>query len=518
LLCCGLSTDSMNSQCYLLKKPTQCQLMMPTILNNRYKIIQTLGSGGFGETFLAEDTHMPSGRQCVIKQLKPITNNPQVYQLVQERFRREAAILEELGDGNNQIPSLHAYFESAGQFYLVQEWIKGGTLANKLQQQGTLSESIVREILIGILPVLDFVHNKRIVHRDIKPDNIILHHSDGKPVLIDFGAVKETMGTVVNFEGNTNSSIVIGTPGFMPSEQAAGRPVYSSDLYSLGLTAIYLLTGKMPQQLDTDSRTGEIIWRQYAPRISPSFAAVLDKAIMSHPRDRYATAREMLDALQSAAVVAPTVPFYRPQAASPPATATSPQTSPLTPSSSKQNSGKTIILGSVIAGSLIGASVVVGLILTRTPQPFPEQHTAQPSSSTKPSVAPSTPVVSPQPSVVPAPVASLQLSMATRQSPEQFVQDQYSIINNHQYQAAWSRLSTRFQNNQNYSSYVNWWNTVEQVDVQSVQRVNSNDESATVYIKLKYYLKNGKVSSESRRILLLWNAETSSWIIDESTR
>ena len=116
-----------------------------TLLDNRYQILRALGGGGFGDTFLAEDTHMPSGRRCVIKQLKPVMNDPQVYQLVQDRFRREAAILEDLGDRSNQIPRLYAYFESAGQFYLVQEWIAGETLALKVQQQGLLSGSFVKQ-------------------------------------------------------------------------------------------------------------------------------------------------------------------------------------------------------------------------------------------------------------------------------------------------------------------------------------------------------------------------------------
>src|SRR5919199_2823421 len=152
--------------------------MIQTLLNNRYRLIRPLGAGGFGETHLAEDTQMPSGRRCVIKQLKPITNDSQIYQLVKERFQREAAILEELGAANNQIPHLYAYFESNGQFSLVQEWIEGVTLADKVQQDGKLSESSVKEILIGILPVLNYVHGKRIVHRDIKPDNIISRYSD----------------------------------------------------------------------------------------------------------------------------------------------------------------------------------------------------------------------------------------------------------------------------------------------------------------------------------------------------
>ncbi len=106
--------------------------MTPTLLNNRYRVLQTLGGGGFGNTFLAEDTYMPSGRRCVIKQLKPVTHDPQAYQMVQERFQREAAVLEDLGEGNNQIPRLYAYFTEAGQFYLLQEWIQVDTLTQKL--------------------------------------------------------------------------------------------------------------------------------------------------------------------------------------------------------------------------------------------------------------------------------------------------------------------------------------------------------------------------------------------------
>jgi serine/threonine-protein kinase len=244
---------------------------------------------------------MPSRRRCVIKQLKPVTHDPQAYKLVQERFQREAAVLEELGEGNNQIPRLYAYFSEAGQFYLVQEWIEGDTLTKKVEQGGTLSENEVKQILVSLLPVLDYVHSRRMVHRDIKPDNIIIRKRDGLPVLIDFGAVKEAMNTVVNVPGNSAQSMVIGTPGFMSSEQAGGRPTYASDLYSLGLTAVFLLTGKMPQELETDARTGELLWRQYAPDIHSNLAMVLDQAIRFNPRDRFATATAMLNALQSAA-------------------------------------------------------------------------------------------------------------------------------------------------------------------------------------------------------------------------
>jgi serine/threonine-protein kinase len=274
--------------------------MVPALLNHRYRMLQKLGEGGFGQTFLAEDTQMPSKRRCVIKQLKPLANNPQVYQIVQERFQREAAILETLGRGSDQIPDLYAYFIEAGEFYLIQEWIAGPTLVEKFKAEGVLSEPEIWDILCAVLPVLDYVHNCKMIHRDIKPDNIILRQRDSKPVLIDFGAVKEVASTVMNSHGQTTSSILIGTPGYMPSEQAAGRPLFSSDLYSLGLTMIYLLTGQQPADLETDPRTGEIIWRNQVTRISPKLAEVLDKAIQYHPRDRFATAREMLAALQPA--------------------------------------------------------------------------------------------------------------------------------------------------------------------------------------------------------------------------
>ncbi len=273
--------------------------MSTPMLDNRYRILRELAEGGFGRTFLAENTQMPSCKKCVIKMLKPLDNNPQIYQLVQERFHREAAILEELGDNNNQIPRLYDKFEEAGRFYLVEEWIQGQTLGNIQAQFGIASENLVKNILLSILPVLQYIHSKGIMHRDIKPDNIIVRLADGLPVLIDFGAVKETMGTVMSNSGNVTSSIVIGTPGFMPSEQAAGRPLFASDLYSLGLTAIYLLTGKIPQELETNPLTGEILWQKHAYNVSPSFAAILDKAIHPSARERYMNAPAMLSALQA---------------------------------------------------------------------------------------------------------------------------------------------------------------------------------------------------------------------------
>ncbi|GJD21068.1 Serine/Threonine protein kinase [Rivularia sp. IAM M-261] len=352
------------------------------LLNNRYQIKKTLAAGGFGETFLAEDIQMPSNRSCVIKQLKLIQNNPQIYQLVQERFQREAAILEELGGKHNQIPNLYAYFESNGLFYLVQEYIDGDTLATKVSKQGTISESIVREILVSLLQLLDYIHSRRIIHRDIKPDNIILRYQDGLPVLIDFGAVREVMGTAVNSQGNPTSTIVIGTPGYMPSEQAMGRPVFSSDLYSLGISVIYLLTGKYPEELETDSRTGEIIWHHHALNVSPTLKSVIDKAIYYHPRERFATAKEMLDALQNGYVHLPEQTVAKTAVVQP---------NPIYASVNKSKEINPIIIGILSVGALVSTSVIASMMLTKTSQTVVQQSpseldstkNAQPSQNTQ---------------------------------------------------------------------------------------------------------------------------------------
>ena len=271
--------------------------MTTVVLNNRYRVIRELGKGGFGETFLAVDTHLPSEQTCVIKQLYPIVSKPKQYQWVRERFQREAAILEALSQGNSQIPRLYAYFAEAETFYLVQEYIEGVTLTEKVEQTGVLSEREVTKIVISLLQVLDYVHSQRIIHRDVKPDNVILRAGDGLPVLIDFGVVKEALETVM--DSDRTDSIAIGTPGYMPSEQAAGRPVYSSDLYSLGLTAIFLLSGKPPQMIESDPNTGELLWRKILPHLHGQLAGVIDRAIRFHPRDRFANAKEMLSALRN---------------------------------------------------------------------------------------------------------------------------------------------------------------------------------------------------------------------------
>ena len=272
--------------------------MSLTVLSNRYSVLNVLGDGGFGQTFLVEDTQMPSNRKCVLKQLKPVHSGAELRQLVQDRFQREAAILELLGEQHDQIPSLYAYFSEAEEFYLVQEWIDGVTVAEKVQREGKQSEQSVKAMISQLLDVLAYIHSKGIVHRDIKPDNIILRSHDHQPVLIDFGAVKETMNTIVHSQAHSTRSIVVGTPGYMPPEQLSGRPVYASDIYSLGMTAVYMLTAKVPQELLNDPASGQLLWHEHAPHISSAFAAFIDDAIHTSIKDRFSTIQQMKTALQ----------------------------------------------------------------------------------------------------------------------------------------------------------------------------------------------------------------------------
>ena len=381
--------------------------MVTTLLNNRYQAIQVIGDGGFGKTFLAEDTYLPSRRRCVIKQLKPVIDNPQMYQMVQERFQREAATLEHLGEGSDQIPKLYAYFSEDGLFYLVQEWIQGPTLTQKVEAEGPQSETTVSQILVSLLPVLDYVHSKRIIHRDVKPDNIILRQSNSKPVLIDFGAVKETMGTVVNAP-NVNQSLVVGTPGFMSPEQAVGRPVYASDLYGLALTAIYLLTGKQPQELPTDPQTGKILWQQQAVNISSNLAAVLDRAIQPYAGDRYTTAQKMLNDLQHAAISSPppatgvATVAVSPKAVripQPPQPGSSPQPAAVINSPQHQRQ-KAIIVG--VLAAVLSAVAVVVVRHQSDPTPVSTLPSSQPSPQSSAASTPSEPPIASVPVTIPS--------------------------------------------------------------------------------------------------------------------
>lgn len=184
-------------------------------LRNRYKIIEFLGSGGFGDTYLAEDWDLPGLPQCVVKHLKPKYAEPAVLPIAKSLFNREAGVLYLLGNEHDQIPQLFAHFEENGEFYLVQEFVDGHDLSKELYPGKQLSEAEVVKLLREILEVLVVVHKLNIIHRDIKPQNLMRRGKDGKIVLIYFGAVKEISTLIVNAQGQTSWTVPIGTPGYM---------------------------------------------------------------------------------------------------------------------------------------------------------------------------------------------------------------------------------------------------------------------------------------------------------------
>lgn len=269
------------------------------ILRNRYKITKTLASGGFGDTYLAEDIDLPNYPQCVVKHLKR-NPNAKVLQIAKRLFESEAEVLYRLGNECSQIPKLFAHFEENGEFYLVQEFIDGQDLRREIYPGKQWSEAEVTQLLQEILEVFTVIHNKNIIHRDIKPANLMRRYKDGKIVVIDFGAVKEISTLTVNAQGQTIPSVAIGTVGYMPSEQASGQPKLCSDVYAIGMLGIYALTGVQPHELPKDPRNGEVIWRNWA-NISESMADVLTKMVRYNFSDRYQNAFDALDAIASVA-------------------------------------------------------------------------------------------------------------------------------------------------------------------------------------------------------------------------
>lgn len=272
-------------------------VVMGEVLRDRYRIIKLLGAGGFGETYIAEDMLRPGHPSCVVKQLKILSNDPKTHQLARRLFTSEAETLETLGQ-HEQIPRLLAYFEINQGFYLVQEMIEGHLLKDELASRLPHSQADVLAMLKDLLATIDFVHSHNVIHRDIKPSNIIRRHADGKLVLIDFGAVKHISNQLTDTSVKVTSTIGIGTQGYMPSEQSAGLPNFSSDLYALGVTAIEALTGSPPHALDYSSR-GELIWMHKVPDLDPAFAAILDKMVRYDFSQRYQAATDVLADLHS---------------------------------------------------------------------------------------------------------------------------------------------------------------------------------------------------------------------------
>ncbi len=271
--------------------------MLGKTLVGHYKILEALGRGGFGYTFIAQDLHLPGYPKCVIKQLKPKDTHAFVLESARRLFDREAKTLYKLGK-HSQIPSLLAHFEYESEFYLAQELIEGVVLSQEIKSGTQLSEAYVFLLLQEVLEVLEFVHQQGVIHRDIKPANLIKRSSDNKIVLIDFGAVKEVGLQMSGVQENTSITVTIGSPGYMPDEQANGRPKFASDIYAIGMMCIHALTGISPSQMPQDSKTGEIIWRDRVTNISAELADFLDKMTRPHFSQRFENAMEALAAFQ----------------------------------------------------------------------------------------------------------------------------------------------------------------------------------------------------------------------------
>ncbi len=278
------------------------------LLAEQYRAIKLIGQGGFGRTLLAEDECKPSQPRCVIKQFYPQGQNNS--NQAAELFHQEADRLKQLGK-HPQIPELLAHFEQDNHQYIVQEFIDGQNLAQELSETGAFGESEIHSLLCDLLPVLQFIHSGGVIHRDIKPENIIRRRTPPTPpllrgdatggragakrslVLVDFGAAKFATGTALGKTGTT-----IGSAGYAAPEQCFGKAVFASDLYSLGVTCIYLLTQIEPFDL-YDVNESTFVWRHYLVNnsVSDELAQMLDKMIQSPVKQRYQSALEVMQAL-----------------------------------------------------------------------------------------------------------------------------------------------------------------------------------------------------------------------------
>jgi serine/threonine protein kinase len=264
----------------------------PLLLKDRYRPLYPLGKGGFGRTLLGVDEHIPSQPQCVIKQLCFPEENPASFAKAVELFRQEAVRLDDLR--HPQIPQLLAHFEQENRLYLVQELISGQTLAQELEQEGVFNQGKIQKLLQDLLPVLEFVHGHHVIHRDIKPENMMRKSLGGDLVLIDFGVAKYISATGVMKTGTT-----IGSPEYMAPEQLRGKVFPASDLYSLGVSCIQLLTGISPFDLFDDT-SDRWIWRDYLPPDNPvtsHLSEIIDKLIHNALAQRYKSAQEVLAAM-----------------------------------------------------------------------------------------------------------------------------------------------------------------------------------------------------------------------------
>lgn len=267
------------------------------IVCDRYRVVEALGQGGFGQTYLVEDSNRFNER-CVLKVFAPSVDSPAALEKAKELFNREAEVLYRLE--HPQIPRFREWFTELPALYLVQDYVEGQTYQMLLKQrQQPFSEAEVVSFLWQALPVLDYIHSRGMVHRDISPDNLMRRRCDRKPILIDFGGVKEITASLGRFgaEAPNGGLTLIGKPGYAPEEQIRlGRVSPASDIYALGVTALVLLVGQEPQDF-FDANTCTFKWQPFI-NLSPGFAAVLEKMVASHAVQRYQSAAQVLQDLE----------------------------------------------------------------------------------------------------------------------------------------------------------------------------------------------------------------------------
>lgn len=261
------------------------------LLHQRYGGLQLLGQGGFGRTLLAIQTTSSSlnnqaeANPCVIKQILQPSES--------RRLETEVECLSQLGQ-HPQIPQLLDAFWEKDYFYLVQEWISGNNLEIELKTQGAFSEVQIWQLLHRLLPILQFIHQHQIIHRDIKPENIIRRSQDQQLCLVDFGAAKRVTSLDTVQVGTS-----IGSPEYVAPEQAKGKAVFASDLYSLGVTCIHLLTELSPFEL-FDVIHDRWNWHLYLHQpVSQSLIDVIDRLLMQPLNQRFRSTDEVLAAIAS---------------------------------------------------------------------------------------------------------------------------------------------------------------------------------------------------------------------------
>ena len=364
--------------------------MLGQTIGVRYKILKHLGSGGFGQTYLAEDAYIPDNALCVVKHLKPQASDPFTLQTSRRLFDSEARILNKLGN-HAQIPRLLAHFEENQEFYLVQEFVEGHDLSQEIFIGQQYSEPEVLKLVWDILEVLTFVHQNHAIHRDLKPSNIMRRVQDGKLVLIDFGAVKQISTQIMSPPGQTQRSVAIGTRGFAAPELLCGKPHLASDIYGIGMIGIQALTGVFPLDLEFDLQTGEVAWRDRAV-VSPALGDILDEMTRYDYRHRYQNTIAVMQALQP--LVEQQIPGGHPIA--------NPQASPGLPSQPPVAATHLSSLPTVPHSQVSSTSQAIAPSSASSLPPSPAPSSApNPSGSINPS-APLPPTVLHQPTAPPA--------------------------------------------------------------------------------------------------------------------